>query len=371
MSFTPRFFTPALVGGLLGVTLIGSLAYAVVGMSASHQLTAGETESARREGRKAAALVAGKDAFALYRRFTPSMAAQVPQSLIEKTFATLLTTDGGGAPLGERLEETVKAGPQAGTTLYVTSYRWKPGQNLTLTILFVGDSKAIGSMLLRPEQRATLPPDPRADYRLKAILHLPFAPGDEWTVGWGGDTRAQNYHVDYSDQRHAFDLLVVKNGVTHEGDGTRLSQYYAYGRRIVAPAAGTVVEAVNTLPDNPPGKQDPAHAAGNHVLLNLGNGEYALLAHLQPGSVRVKAGDKVSTGQLLGLCGNSGNTSEPHLHFHVQDKPYLFRDAIGLPVTFLDYVSEGKKVVRGLPVRGETIHTTAFVSALPLGKEKQ
>ena len=64
--------------------------------------------------------------------------------------------------------------------------------------------------------------------------------------------------------------------------------------------------------------------AGNHVVLDLGNGEYALLAHLQRGSVRVEAGDRVRAGDVLGLTGNSGNSSEPHLHFHVQDRPGLF-----------------------------------------------
>ena len=127
------------------------------------------------------------------------------------------------------------------------------------------------------------------------------------------------------DQRHAWDILVWRNGGTHRGDGKRLTDYWAFGRPILAPAPARVIEAVDGLPDNVPGHMDPQHAAGNHVVLDLGHGEYALIAHLRHGSVAVKVGDRVRTGQLLGRCGNSGNTSEPHVHFHVQDGPTLFR----------------------------------------------
>ena len=95
--------------------------------------------------------------------------------------------------------------------------------------------------------------------------------------------------------------------------------------------------------------------AGNHVVLDLGHGEYALLAHMQRGSVRVRVGDRVRTGDVLGLTGNSGNSSEPHLHFHVQDRPGLFGGARGLPVSFVDYRADGRRVARGTPVQGQFI----------------
>ena len=90
-------------------------------------------------------------------------------------------------------------------------------------------------------------------------------------------------------------------------------------------ADARVVTAVDGLPDTPPGAL-PAEipigeADGNHVVLELGNGRYALFAHLKPGSVRVRAGDFVRASDVLGLVGSSGNSSEPHLHFHVTDGP--------------------------------------------------
>ena len=76
------------------------------------------------------------------------------------------------------------------------------------------------------------------------------------------------------------------------------------------------------------------------MVLKLADGEYALLAHLRRGSVRVRVGQQVRPGQILGLAGNSGNSSEPHLHFHVQDRAELFGDARGLPVLFDSYLAD-------------------------------
>lgn len=99
---------------------------------------------------------------------------------------------------------------------------------------------------------------------------------------------------------------------------------------------------------------DPKNPPGNHVIIDLGNKEFALLAHLQQDSVSVSEGDEVRPGQPVGLCGNSGNTSEPHLHFHVQDSN-KFGKGNGKPVFFHNYFSNGRPVQRGEPVRGEII----------------
>ena len=132
-----------------------------------------------------------------------------------------------------------------------------------------------------------------------------------------------------------------------------------WGQPFLAPADATVAAAVDDLRDNKPHVQtDAAHPAGNHVILDFGNGEFALLAHLQKGSVKVKAGDRVQTGQQLGLCGNSGNTSEPHLHFHLQDRAELFGQSRGLPFDFFNYKTNGVPVERGRPVQGEFIEAT-------------
>ena len=82
-------------------------------------------------------------------------------------------------------------------------------------------------------------------------------------------------------------------------------------------------------------------AAGNHVVVDIGEGRFAFYAHMQPGSVRVKVGDKVKTGQVLGLLGNSGNTDSPHLHFHVMDGPSPLVSN-GLPFVFNSFTGQGR-----------------------------
>src|SRR3546814_2633745 len=89
-------------------------------------------------------------------------------------------------------------------------------------------------------------------------------------------------------------------------------------------------------------------------MLDLGHGEYAMLAHLRRGSVAVEAGQQVAAGDELGRCGNSGNTSEPHLHLHLQDAP-KFGEGNGLPVFFEHYTANGQAVERGEPVKGQTV----------------
>src|SRR5207247_1850980 len=156
------------------------------------------------------------------------------------------------------------------------------------------------------------------------------------------------------DQRFAYDLVAVRDSMDHSGSGRLNADYYAFGMPIVAPASGKVTEATDGIADNAPGQLNPKQPAGNHVMLDLGGGEYALLAHLKKGTVRVKKGLTVAAGDTLGLCGNSGNTSQPHLHFHLQNGPALF-EADGLPAPFVEYVSNGKAIERGEPLKGERV----------------
>lgn len=189
-------------------------------------------------------------------------------------------------------------------------------------------------------------------YQTRNRLRLPF--DGTWYVFWGGRTVEQNYHAVVRNQRFAYDFVVVEAGRTHQGDGSRVDNYYCWNRPVLSPAPAMVAAAVDTLPDNAPGRMDAAHPVGNHVILDLGQGEFALLAHLRSGSVRVAPGQRVEAGTLLGRCGNSGNTSEPHLHFHLQDSAQLATGE-GLPASFSDYVADVEVIGWGEPVRGQTV----------------
>src|SRR5262249_48923804 len=123
----------------------------------------------------------------------------------------------------------------------------------------------------------------------------------------------------------------------------------------LAPADGTVAIVVDGVPENPvPGARDSYNIGGNHVVLDLGGGEYAMLFHLQPGSIKVKVGDRVRAGQALGKVGNSGNSSEPHLHFQLGNRPRLV-DAAALPAWMGPVLLDGKRVERAQPGERQTV----------------
>jgi len=288
------------------------------------------------------------DAERIYARFTPQLAQAVPLAEVERVLAETRRT-----PIGARSAES--ALPMApNRRAYAADHRWG-ARVVALQVVFDARGKIAAIKLAPP---SALPSDPNAGRRLRSKLSLPV--NGTWWVFWGGPTERQNYHVVAPDQRHAYDLVVWQLGATHRGSGTKNADYWAWGRALLAPAAGRVVEIANGVRDNRPQVQveNRTDPAGNHVVLDLGNGEYALLAHMQKGSVRVRVGDRVRPGDVLGLTGNSGNSgnsSEPHLHFHVQDRAGLFAGARGLPVSFVDYRADGRRVVRGTPVQGQFI----------------
>lgn len=151
---------------------------------------------------------------------------------------------------------------------------------------------------------------------------LPFK--GEWLVYWGGKNVFANYHYAHESQRYAYDFIQSKNGFSYEGDPSKNESYFAYGQDIYAPADGTVVTVVNDIADNEPvGVMNEKDPTGNVVIIDHG-GEYSILAHLKRGSVTVNAGDKVQRGELIGQLGNSGNSSEAHLHFQISDGQDLF-----------------------------------------------
>ena len=127
-------------------------------------------------------------------------------------------------------------------------------------------------------------------------------------------------------QRFAIDYVkVADDNKTFTGDQLKNESYYAEGVDALAVANGTVVAVKDSIPENVPGITSRAvpitleTVGGNHVIIDIGGGKYAFYAHLKPGSLRVKLGDRVTRGQVVGLVGNSGNSTEPHLHFHISD----------------------------------------------------
>lgn len=178
------------------------------------------------------------------------------------------------------------------------------------------------------------------------------------TVPVNGRVRiAQRYAVDWEQLDDASRI--------YAGPREQLASYTIYGKEAIAVADARVVSAIDGLPEQTPGKFPDAisldQADGNSVVLDLGDGRFALYGHFKRGSVRVRTGERVKRGQVLGLVGNSGNSLAPHLHFHVMDGPSPL-DSNGLP-----YEVDAFEIIGQSP--GTEAFDTAEATGTPLAVE--
>ena len=209
------------------------------------------------------------------------------------------------------------------------------------------------------------------------IVGAPFRGGD-WLAGDGPSNTSDHRRTLVAlagrariSQRFAIDWVKIgPNGDTWHDDRSRIENYWGFGEPVVAVADGEVVEAIDSIADNPRGRLPTAtiaNIAGNHVIVRFGPSRFVMFAHLKRGSVRVKTGQRVKRGEVVGLLGNSGQSTGPHLHLQVMDAPSPLA-AEGVPFvldnfTFLglgrDY-EPGKHVNvskrRELPIGDAVVH---------------
>ncbi len=153
----------------------------------------------------------------------------------------------------------------------------------------------------------------------------------------GGGSPFTNAHYKVYPQDYALDILGVNafgNRASLFGSSQDLESYVIYGAPVYSPCGGKISAVVNDQPDQTPPNRDTENPAGNHVLIECRDFE-VLLAHLQQHSISVRVGDLVATGDPLGVVGNSGNTTEPHLHIHAEKggEPGVILDGDAVPVT--------------------------------------
>ena len=300
-------------------------------------------------GREYSARFLAGDLDALWAKFAPPMKAAMkndPATL--KSFREQVVGQLGKEK--ELVAEDVR--PAGEFDLYARTVRFEKAPQQRFVIQWaVAKDGTIGGFFVKAAPEAA--PSPNLAYQTKTALQLPV--DGDWYIVWGGRTLDNNYHAVDAEQRFAIDMLVKRDGRTHADSTTALTGYYCFGQPVYAPGDGIVSKIVDGNPDNPIGTVDARNPAGNHVVIDHGNGEFSILAHLQYASIRVKTGDKVKQGDQIGACGNSGNTSEPHLHYQLQDQAAMFSGAHGLPAQFADYVADGQLVPRGEPVRGQTV----------------
>lgn len=221
---------------------------------------------------------------------------------------------------------------------------------VSLVLLYLWPPALAGQILQYVGDRRAAPRAVRdaSAYHQKTRYTLPFS--GEWYVFNGGVSEATSHSWDLVAQRYAYDFVIADGSLRRWREGTngeRLEDYLCYGEPVLAPADGAIVEVVDGVRNaRRPGTGwlDPfaSDIRGNCVVIEHAGGEYSVLAHLISGSIKVSEGERVARGQEVGCCGNSGNSSEPHLHFHVQDRAGFF-EAAGLPVAFDDaLVSDGE-----------------------------
>jgi len=180
----------------------------------------------------------------------------------------------------------------------------------------------------------------------RAIMLSPPLRGDGWVdsngccaiVGAHRFTIMPGSGSLYTPQRFAIDYLQIDaQGRAWVGKVTNATDWKGFGAEVRSAGRGQVVSAVEGYDDNVPSEEPknitPANIAGNHIIVDLGNGTFALYAHLKKGSVIPKRGEFVSRGQLLGFVGNSGNSGAPHLHFEIMAAPSSL-EVNGLPFVF-------------------------------------
>jgi len=207
---------------------------------------------------------------------------------------------------------------------------------------WLGMCQIFGSWFAKIKYGSNLPSAENYDCKVDYIL--PFE--GKWTTFNGGVDKALSHSWGILPQRYAYDFIIMNDeGKSFEGDNTRLDSYYCYGENIIAPADGTVVQVSGNHKDSRvTGTKvycDTWDIRGNFIVIQHAEQEFSLSAHLIPGSITVRKGDQVKRGEVIAKCGNSGNTSEPHLHFQLQSGKSFFASA-GLPISFVNISAEAK-----------------------------
>ncbi|HEX5963278.1 MAG TPA: M23 family metallopeptidase [Gemmatimonadales bacterium] len=181
------------------------------------------------------------------------------------------------------------------------------------------------------------------------LVHIYTPPADpvaidsplagDWAMLAGGRSALISHHYRTPIVSNAVDFVRLdEEGRGHDGDRKREQAWYGFGEPVLSPADGTVVSVSDVHPDEPVGNTGQKPSYGNHILLDIGGGHYAVLAHLQQGSARVSEGERVRLGQQIAAVGDSGDSLVPHLHFQVQDSPDFGEQVRTVPIVFRNVV---------------------------------
>ncbi|WDF54051.1 M23 family metallopeptidase [Mucilaginibacter sp. KACC 22063] len=220
----------------------------------------------------------------------------------------------------------------------------------------------------------------------KLQVLAPPLEGNNWTAADGPSNDPDNHHRrgviilngrSVDSRRYAIDWKKFVDSTSYSGNARDAHDYYCYSEKVYAVADGVIIKATDGLPDNVPGHGKAFHPAvtltldrlaGNYIVLDVGNGQYAHYMHLKAGSLKVKAGDHVHKGQLLANIGASGDAREPHLHFEVTSSPKLL-EGEGIPYVIESYRLHNKSN-QPAPIHKNELPTQDQVVDFAKGKDK-
>jgi hypothetical protein len=289
-------------------------------------------------------LLAAGDLQAIYDHFDPALQAQMSFKQLQNTVSDFTRV----APLGEVLDTHFVS--LRNQHFAITVHRWAEHEAAVYTTF--SQSGAVQSLAIKPIELDAL--DPAVYPASPVAFRLPFD-GLVYTL-WGGADELRNYHVTVPFQQFACDFSAWVDGSVCRAGCSRNEDYYAFGQPVLAPADGEVTEAVSDQPDGQPGSLLVQTDPGNYVILKVAEGEYLFMCHLLQNSVRVGVGDTVRAGDVIGQVGNSGRSSEPHLHIHLQDSPRFDVNGVtGLPLYFFGYQANGESMASGMPLGGQFV----------------
>jgi len=188
---------------------------------------------------------------------------------------------------------------------------------------------------------------------------------------WNINQAQNGRHTHRGEWKEAWDFVLTDdNGSEYKDDGKYPEDYYCFGKPVIAPAAGKIEQIVDDVEDNIIGDSNLHQNWGNSIVIKHANHLYTQLSHLKKGSIKVKVGDAVKSGQLLALCGNSGRSPEPHVHFQVQSTPFIGSKTLNYPLShfllekndrsefnFFDFPLEGDQVRR---IETDSSYAAAF-----------
>jgi urea transporter len=205
--------------------------------------------------------------------------------------------------------------------IYALKFRTRPSRELNE--VFIQQNKPERNLYSYHNQKI------KAYHRNLTPFQLPFY--GTWTV-------TQGHEGEYTHKegwRHAFDFVITdEENKQFKNEGFYPTDYYCFGKSVLAPAEGTIAEVIDTIKDNEIGKANMIDNWGNTVVIKHGDYLYSALSHLKEKSVTVKPGDKVKKGQKIGEAGNSGRSPYPHLHMQFQETPWIGSETLDYPVSY-------------------------------------